>query len=94
MILVSHDPLEVARMADKVLVIEDGKVTNMGTPASVLAKPIEMLNKGRVIEIFRFENEMAVLSDSGILRFPLPGKDIQVGDFVQWRLSPPDLQVP
>ncbi|MDB4286093.1 ABC transporter ATP-binding protein [bacterium] len=86
-ILVSHDPLEVARLADKVLVIEDGKIVKKGTPASILAKSGDLLNQGKVIELFQDENEMAVLTENGILRFPMHNKEVRVGDQMQWRLD-------
>lgn len=35
MIIVSHDPAEVRRLADRVLVLEDGRVSRSGPPAEV-----------------------------------------------------------
>jgi molybdate transport system ATP-binding protein len=38
-ILVTHDPVDAFALADRVLVIEDGRVTQEGTPAEVAARP-------------------------------------------------------
>jgi molybdate transport system ATP-binding protein len=37
-IMVSHDPSEIYRLADRVLVLEEGEITNDGTPKEVLLK--------------------------------------------------------
>ncbi|WP_220038070.1 ABC transporter ATP-binding protein [Curtobacterium sp. MCBD17_032] len=38
-ILVTHDPVEVMALADRVVVLEDGRVVESGVPADVLARP-------------------------------------------------------
>lgn len=38
-VLVSHDPVEVVALADRVVVIEHGRVVETGTPAEVLGRP-------------------------------------------------------
>jgi molybdate transport system ATP-binding protein len=38
-LLVTHDPLEAMTMADRLVVLEGGRVTQTGTPAEVSAKP-------------------------------------------------------
>ena len=38
-LLVTHDPLEAMTMADRLVVLEDGKVTQTGTPTQVSARP-------------------------------------------------------
>ena len=37
-ILVSHDPAEIIKMADKVLVLENGKITKTGPPISIFSE--------------------------------------------------------
>ncbi len=41
-ILVTHDVLDVVVLADRVVVLEEGKVTDDGTPAEVLTRPRSM----------------------------------------------------
>jgi molybdate transport system ATP-binding protein len=38
-LLVTHDPLEAATLADRLLVLEAGRVVQVGTPAEVSARP-------------------------------------------------------
>lgn len=38
-ILVTHDPLEAMALADRLIVLEDGKIVQSGTPADVTARP-------------------------------------------------------
>jgi molybdate transport system ATP-binding protein len=38
-ILVTHDPLEAMALADRLVVLEDGKIVQSGTPADVTARP-------------------------------------------------------
>jgi len=38
-VLVTHDPVEAMTMADRLVVLEDGRVSQAGTPAEVSARP-------------------------------------------------------
>ena len=38
-ILVSHDPIEAVTLADRIVVIEDGRVVQQGPPDSIRARP-------------------------------------------------------
>jgi molybdate transport system ATP-binding protein len=38
-LLVTHDPLEAVALADRLVVLEDGRVTQTGTPSQVSAQP-------------------------------------------------------
>ncbi len=38
-ILVTHDPTDASVLADRIIVIEDGKVTQVGTPAEIRRRP-------------------------------------------------------
>jgi molybdate transport system ATP-binding protein len=38
-LLVTHDPLEAMSMADRLVVLENGRITQTGTPAEVSAQP-------------------------------------------------------
>ncbi len=39
-LLITHDPLDALVLADRVVILEDGRVTQVGTPAEVTAKPM------------------------------------------------------
>ncbi len=78
MLLVSHDPKEVARLADGLMIMENGKMRQMGTPGELLAQdPIEKLS-GKIIELG--ENSMVVLTDLGVVRLPFRPSRGEVGD--------------
>ncbi len=38
-LLVTHDPLDALTLADRLVIVEDGRVTQVGTPAEVTARP-------------------------------------------------------
>src|SRR5262249_57395693 len=38
-LLVPHDPVEAFALADRVIVLEEGRVVQTGTPAAVTARP-------------------------------------------------------
>ncbi|EYT65498.1 molybdenum ABC transporter ATP-binding protein, partial [Curtobacterium flaccumfaciens UCD-AKU] len=38
-VLVTHDPVEVVALADRVVVLQGGRVVEQGTPAAVLGRP-------------------------------------------------------
>jgi len=38
-LLVTHDPVEAATLADRIVILEDGRVTQEGTPAEIRVRP-------------------------------------------------------
>ncbi|MEE2768605.1 MAG: ABC transporter ATP-binding protein [Actinomycetota bacterium] len=38
-LLVTHDPVEAATLADRIVILEDGRVTQEGTPAEIRSQP-------------------------------------------------------
>ncbi len=38
-IIVTHDPEEALTLSDKVLIINEGKISQFGTPEEIIAKP-------------------------------------------------------
>ena len=80
-ILVSHDIGEVFRLAHRVLVIENGKVTRRGTPSEVFAGNGKKLI-GRVIEVNNKQGFMTVLIGNQVVQKPFKGK-LKVGDSVE-----------
>jgi len=72
-ILVSHDIGEIFRLADQVLVMENGQVVRIGTPLEVFAEGNEKLT-GRVIEVDEKNDFVAVLVGSQVIRKQIKGK--------------------
>ncbi len=72
-ILVSHDPEEALSLADRVAILQAGKVTQVGTPAEVYAQPateaaarltgavavVRAVRRGGVVEVLGWRGESA-----------------------------------
>ena len=57
-IMVSHDPAEIYRLASRVLVLEQGKIVNDGTPKEILLKTSgsqKFSFKGELLEIIKID---------------------------------------
>jgi len=80
-VLVSHDIGEIFRLANRVLVLENGKITQTGKPLEVFADGNEKLT-GRVIEVDEKQGFVAILIGNEVIRKPLNRK-FEVGDEVQ-----------
>jgi molybdate transport system ATP-binding protein len=82
-VIVSHDVNEVVRIADRVAIIDQGKVSATGHPAALFARDIGEQRSGEIVLIESGES-LTVLSESGIWRFPWQA-GFQVGDQVSMR---------
>lgn len=81
-VLVSHDPAEVARLADQVMIIEAGKVQQVGSPAELFG-----LAESEVIrlEVIRCLPDGRVLVWIGERLVPIsPPSPKQVGEWIEW----------
>jgi len=89
-VLVSHDPEEVARLAELVVVIEGGRVLQSGSLAEVFAQPASM----RVAQLVGTPNVHAgVITEARSLRLPdlvlkLEGSEWRPGDQVMAAIAP------
>jgi len=77
-VLVSHDIGEVFRLANRVFVLENGKITRTGSPIEVFAEGNEKLI-GRVIEVDKERGDMAILIGNQVVRKQFD-KQFKVGD--------------
>ncbi|WP_265518527.1 molybdenum ABC transporter ATP-binding protein [Nitratireductor luteus] len=94
-IYVSHEPEEVMRLADHVVVIEDGRVVQTGTPADVLGgagasyarandAPVALID-GRVAAFHEDGETVEVAVGSSVME--LPGADMRPGNRVRLRID-------
>lgn len=73
-VLVSHDDGEVARMADEVAYIEEGRIIRKGSPAKVLPVMAKGEIRGQVIEVDHSSGTFVLYTQQsrGLWRFDLP----------------------
>ena len=78
-IMVSHNANEIAAMAEQVVRLESGKITNQGEAVQVLKIADASVIEGMVVEINPHENKFIVYSESleGLWRFDVP-TDVQI----------------
>jgi molybdate transport system ATP-binding protein len=74
-LLVTHDPLEAMTLADRVVVLEGGRVTQSGVPAEVRARP----RSGYVAELVGL-NLFRGRADGGLVRLPGAGTIVAAGE--------------
>jgi molybdate transport system ATP-binding protein len=87
-LLVTHDPLEALVLADRLLVIEDGQVVQVGTPAEVARRPAtEYVAKLVGLNLYtgRADGDIVDLSNGG--SFVIPDHDEHEDVFVAVRPS-------
>ncbi len=74
-VLVSHDAGEVARMADEVIYMEQGRAIRQGSPAKVLPVMQKGEISGQVVEIDQASQTFVLYARpaGGLWRFDLPG---------------------
>ena len=83
-LLVTHDPVDAIVLADRLVILEDGRVTQVGTPADVTARPASRY----VAELVGInlvhgtaDGERTVRLDTGstlTVADPLPGIDVAI----------------
>lgn len=79
-LLVSHNPAEVARMANQVLMLRDGQVVQQGRPASVLASSGDVLLKGEILAIDQDRVTVVIKNSLSTLVISNATDRYQVGD--------------
>ncbi|AKB26954.1 Tungstate ABC transporter, ATP-binding protein WtpC [Methanosarcina siciliae T4/M] len=93
---ITHDQTEARIMADRIAVVMDGKLIQVGTPEEIFEKPVE----GRVASFVGFENVLkgrVISADQGLLRIRVgevvidAAGDMEVGDQVYAFLRPENI---
>ena len=82
-LLVSHDPAEVAKMADEVIVLSNGKIIQQGNPSSILANPTNILLEGEVLSVNG--EKLTIISNNSLSTFKIKDASSQYkpGDVIQ-----------
>jgi molybdate transport system ATP-binding protein len=99
-LLVTHDPAEAFALADRIAVLEDGRIHQVGTPADLMAAPAtsyaaaitgaELLLDGRIVGV---EGELVhVRVDGGAVLVALrPSGSVRAGAAVHLAYRPEDV---
>jgi molybdate transport system ATP-binding protein len=95
-LLVTHDPLEAMVMADRLLVIEDGRIVQQGLPAAVARRPATQY-VARLVGLNLYAgtrvSPTAVAVDAGGELFNSPEPGTAAGDRVLLALRPAAISV-
>ncbi|MGI8675851.1 MAG: quaternary amine ABC transporter ATP-binding protein [Nocardioidaceae bacterium] len=69
MVFITHDLQEALKLGDRILIMRDGAVVQIGSPAEVVARPADDYVRDFVSDVHR----SAVLTLRYVMREPLPG---------------------
>lgn len=91
-LLVTHDPDEALRSADRIVLLRDGRIAQAGTPAELLDSPLDIETAAFFSPVARMEGKVA----GGVVNTPLgpvPALGLADGAPVTVALRPRDLEV-
>ncbi|GAB1399593.1 sn-glycerol-3-phosphate ABC transporter ATP-binding protein UgpC [Aminivibrio sp.] len=77
-VLVTHDQLEAMSLADRIAIMNDGKLQQFGTPLEVYDNPVNVFVAGFIGEPPMNLMKVSILEESGKLFFLFPKKGIRV----------------
>ena len=100
-VFVTHDQEEALSMSDRVVVLKDGKVQQLGTPREIYERPANLFTARFVGETNFFPGQLTAIGDDSITVDVLglhrtlrrPTFDIHVGQEVHVLLRPEDIRV-
>ena len=73
MVFITHDLNEALKLGDRILIMRDGEVVQIGTPAEIVANPVDDYVKDFVSELPRSH----VLTLRYVMRAPKPGESLE-----------------
>jgi spermidine/putrescine transport system ATP-binding protein len=100
-VLVTHDQEEALSMSDRVVILREGVIEQIGTPREVYERPRNLFVASFVGEINRFDGTVLTVQDQQTLLVDIEGfpclittdKRFQPGDTLKILLRPEDLRV-
>ena len=100
-VFVTHDQEEALSMSDRVVVVKDGEIQQLGTPREIYERPANLFTARFVGETNLFPGYLAMVNDGGItldilgLRrtLPKPAFRVREGERVNVLLRPEDIRV-
>lgn len=85
-LLVSHDPIEVTQLADRVCQLEHGKIIYEGSPSERFAPNTNEPILGEVMQIDAESEEMIVLVNKSLFRIPMIRRK-EIGSMVEVKIN-------
>ncbi len=85
-LLVSHDPVEVARLAHEAFILQDGKVIRQGKPFEVLHQQEDGAFEGEILVIDKEKGEIGIVSENIFHTFSVKEKlleTLQIGSKIR-----------
>ena len=105
MVYVTHDQIEAMTLADKIVVMNYGKVEQVGSPMELYYNPVNRFVAGfigspkmnflpaRVQQCSTGELVVSINDGEHTLTLPAPGRQLQAGDNVTLGIRPEQLQI-
>lgn len=104
MIYVTHDQVEAMTMADKVVVLQAGRIEQVGTPMELYLHPRNLFVAGfigsprmnllpAVVQSANIEQITIALHENATFNVPVRNAMLQAGDNVTWGVRPEHLNV-
>lgn len=100
-VFVTHDQEEALSMSDRVVVLKDGEIQQLGTPRGIYERPANLFTARFVGETNLFPGYLATVDDSGITleilglqrNLQKPAFQVREGERVNVLLRPEDIRV-
>ena len=87
-IYVTHDQTEAMTLGDRIVIMKDGFVNQIGTPMEVFDKPVNLFVAGFIgMPVMNFFDNSRLLLEDGIYYVDIKGTRFQLSDFQQKALK-------
>ena len=87
-IYVTHDQTEAMTLGDRIVIMKDGYVNQIGTPQEVFNKPVNLFVAGFIgMPVMNFFDHCKLLLEDGVYYAEIRGVKFKLGDFQQKALK-------
>ena len=85
---VTHDQTEAITLADRIVIIKDGYVNQIGTPQDLFGKPVNLFVAGFIgMPVMNFFDNCKLLLENGVYYAEIRGVKFKLSDFQQKALK-------
>lgn len=78
-IYVTHDRIEAMSLSDRVIVMRDGRIQQIGTPGDVYERPVSMFVAGFVGKVAFFPAQLEGIDGAGMALCTVGGRQVRAG---------------